>query len=255
VGRRLGQHFLVRKSVLESIAQAACANESPTLIEIGPGKGALTAQLLPRATKVIAIEIDPVLVHYLRGKFRDESRLALVESDVLKTDLSQWGDVAVVGNLPYYITSPILEKVLSLGKLLRRAVVLVQKEVAQRITASAGSRDYGYLSVQTQFFAEPELLFTVPPAAFHPAPKVDSAVVRLLPRAALPGSDPGGFLRFAGQCFRHKRKTLRNNLLGAFDKALLDSLPEGKLRAEQLSLEALLALYGKLRESRLAPVF
>ncbi|HXA66854.1 MAG TPA: rRNA adenine dimethyltransferase family protein, partial [Bryobacteraceae bacterium] len=146
MGRRLGQHFLARPSVLERIAEIACPEPADTVIEIGPGRGALTTHLLSRAARVIAIEIDPVLVHYLQAKFREEPRLALVSADVLKVDLAQWGPVTVVGNLPYYITSPIIEKTLALGPLLKRAVFLVQNEVAHRLTAIPGTRDYGFLS-------------------------------------------------------------------------------------------------------------
>ena len=246
MSRRLGQHFLTRQSVLENIALAACPDGCDTVVEIGPGKGALTTHLLQRATRVIAIEIDPVLVQYLRSKFRAENRLQIVEGDVLKTDLRQWGPVTVVGNLPYYITSPIIERVLSLRPLLLSAVFLVQKEVGQRLTASPGTRDYGYLSIQTQLLSTPEMLLGVPAAAFHPPPKVESAVVRLLPRAELSVPDVGGFLRFAGMCFRQKRKTLRNNLLAAYGKELVDDLPEGRKRAEQLTIENLAALYARL---------
>src|SRR5262249_20294191 len=135
--------------------------------------------LAGRAARVVAIEIDPVLVQYLRAKFRDAPNVAVVEGDILKTDLAHWSPSAISGNLPYYITSPILEKVLRAGAPWQRAVFLVQQEVAERITASPGSRDYGFLSVQTQFLADVELLFTVPPSAFRPPPKVDSAVIRL----------------------------------------------------------------------------
>lgn len=161
-------------------------------------------------------------------------------------DPAQWGPAVIAGNLPYYITSPIVTRVLGMGDALLRAVFLVQKEVAVRLTASPGSRDYGYLSVATQFYADVESLCDVPPAAFHPAPKVDSAVVRLTPRRDLPMADPAAFLRFASLAFQHKRKTLRNNLLEQYDRAVLDALPEGKLRAEQMSLDALLDLYRRL---------
>ena len=220
------------------------------MIEIGPGRGALTAHLLERADRVVAVEIDPILVQYLRAKFRGpergEDRLELVETDILKTDLARWGPAVVAGNLPYYIASPIVEKVLGLGAALARAVFLVQKEVAERLTAAPGARDYGYLTVATQFFAEVEYLFTVPPAAFHPAPKVDSAVVRLTPRRELPAADPAAFLRFVSLAFQHKRKTLRNNLLDRYDRAMLDALPEVTLRAEQMSVDALVQLWSKL---------
>ena len=250
MSRRLGQHFLTRQPILEQIATAACpaANEDScqTVIEIGPGKGALTTHLLQRAARVVAIEIDPVLAQYLRSKFREEERLQIVEGDVLKTDLRQWGPVFVAGNLPYYITSPIIERVLALRPLLQQAVFLVQKEVGQRLTAVPGTRDYGYLSVQTQLLSAPEMLFEVPAAAFHPPPQVVSAVVRLVPRGQLSVCNVGGFLRFAGMCFRQKRKTLRNNLLGGYPKELVDNLPEGGKRAEQLTVENLIALYARL---------
>lgn len=216
------------------------------MIEIGPGKGALTSHLLERAARAIAIEVDPVLAQYLRSKFRGQSHLQIVEGDVLKTDLDQWGPVIVAGNLPYYIASPIIERVLSLGALLQHAVFLVQKEVAQRLTGTPGSRDYGYLSVQTQLLSRPELLFTVDAAAFHPAPLVESAVVRLTPLGGTAVPNPKDFLRFAALCFRQKRKMLRNNLIGTYGKEAVDNHPEGKKRAEQLTIPELVSLYQKL---------
>jgi len=195
---------------------------------------------------VIAIEIDPVLVHYLRAEFRDEPRLTLIESDVLKTDLAQWGRVAITGNLPYYITSPILEKTLALGGRLTLAVFLVQKEVAQRLTAKPGTRDYGFLSVQTQLLSTVELLFDVPADAFRPRPKVDSAVVRLTPRYDTTIPNHARFLEFVSRCFRQKRKTIRNNLAPYYGRELLDSLLATKKRAEQLSIAELRELQNLL---------
>ena len=251
MGRRLGQHFLVRKEILERIAQSACPDPTAIVIEIGPGRGALTSHLLARAARVIAIEIDQVLVQYLRAKFRDEPRLTILESDVLKTDLAQWGPVTVAGNLPYYITSPIIQKTLALGPLLERAIFLLQKEVAERITAHPGTRAHGFLSVQTQLLSTPEILFGVPASAFRPPPKVDSAVVRLIPKRDQPIANPAAFLHFAGLCFRQKRKKIRNNLLDVYPKSVLDSIPETAQRAEQLSIAELVALYEKLHsESR-----
>lgn len=216
-------------------------------MEIGPGRGALTQHLLALAEKVIAIEIDPVLAQYLRAKFRGEPRFQLIENDVLKVDLSAWGPVALAGNLPYYITSPIVERVLSAGPLLRRAVFLVQKEVAERITAMPGTRDFGYLSVQTQLLADSTILFPVSRSAFQPPPKVESAVIRLIPRRETEVDDSAAFLEFASLCFRQKRKTLRNNLAGTYGKDLLDGLPEAGMRAEQLSIPRLAAIFRHLR--------
>jgi len=247
--QRLGQHFLLQGSTLERIARAACPEREPLVIEMGPGRGALTARLLERADRVIAIEIDIELVQLLRDKFRGEPRLTLIHADALETDLGQWGDAAVAGNLPYYAATPIIEKTLVLGARLRRAVFLVQKEVAARLTAKPGTRDYGYLSVKTQFLADVKALFDVRPSAFRPPPKVDSTLVRLEPhdRAAELGiADPVQFLGFASLCFRQKRKTLRNNLAAAYGKDALTGRPEAAKRAEELTLEQFAELYRRL---------
>ena len=243
---RLGQHFLTQASILERLAEAACPSPEPLVVEIGPGRGALTEFLLARAGRVVAIEIDPHLAESLRHRFRNAPGLTVLQADVLQTGLAQWGPAVVAGNLPYYITSPILERIFSLGPLLRRAIVLTQKEVADRLAAHPGARRYGYLTVLANLFTQPELLFRVPPCAFSPPPKVDSAAVRLTPRpplAALP--DPAPFLQFAGRAFRHKRKTLRNNLEPFYGRQAA-LWPEARLRAEQLSLDQLLDLYRRV---------
>ncbi len=239
--RRLGQHFLTSSSFLERIAAAACPQRAPLLIEIGPGRGVLTERLIPRCDHLVAIELDRVLANGLRERFPG---IELIEGDVLETDLSRWGEAVIAGNLPYYITSPIIERVLALGPLLRRAVFLVQREVAERLTASPGSRDYGYLTVQTRLFTEPNYLFRVPPGAFSPPPKVDSAVVRLVPHTP-PVADPPGFLEFARRAFRQKRKTLRNNLAPYYGEQV-SALPEAGKRAEQLSVAELADIYARL---------
>jgi 16S rRNA (adenine1518-N6/adenine1519-N6)-dimethyltransferase len=241
----LGQHFLARVSVLTRLAEAICPEREPLVIEIGPGRGALTRWLLERAGRVVAIEIDPRLAAELRERFRGEERLEVVEADVLATPLAQWGPTVVAGNLPYYITSPILTRLFEMGALLRRAVLLVQEEVARRLTATPGTRAYGFLTVHTNLFTRPELLFTVPPAAFRPPPKVRSAAVRLTPRHAPDPRRRESLLEFASRCFHQKRKTLRNNLAPYYG-ASIEGLPEAGLRAEQLSLEQLQALWARL---------
>lgn len=247
--QKFGQHFLVRGAVLERIARAACPEREPLVLEIGPGRGALTIYLLARADRVVAIEIDHALVQRLAQRLPPEgSVLEVVEANALEVDLAQWGPAVVTGNLPYYAATAILERVMALGPLIRRGVFLTQKEVAQRITASPGNRDYGYLSVSMQLFADIEFLFEVPPAAFHPPPKVDSAVLRFQPhgRAAELGiTSPPEFLRFVSLCFRQKRKTLRNNLLATYGEAI-DGWPEVNLRAEQISIPMFAAMYRRL---------
>jgi 16S rRNA (adenine1518-N6/adenine1519-N6)-dimethyltransferase len=238
VPRRLGQHFLRTPAILERIACEACPEDADLVLEIGPGQGALTEYLLARARRVVAIEIDPAMAAILRQRFGQ--RLELVEADILATDLAAHGPAWVAGNLPYYITSPIIERTLALGPLLRQATFLVQKEVADRLASPPGNRDYGYLSVAVQAQCDVKRLFTVKPAAFNPPPKVDSAVVRLLPRPLLDPSELPAFLAFASACFRHKRKTLRNNV------PALAGHPEASQRAEQLSVAELIALHRRL---------
>jgi len=233
--------------VLERIAAAACPAPVDCVIEIGPGRGALTEKLLRRAARVIAVELDPFLVEHLRRKFAGEPRLEVVHGDVLQTDLTQWGGAPVAGNLPYYITSPILRQTLR-GNF-PRAVFLMQKEVAERLVARPGSRAYGFLTVETALFAASRLLFDVKPAAFHPPPKVDSAVVLLEPHGRNWGVDRDGLLRFLGRSFEHKRKTIRNNLAEAYGKELVDAWPEAGLRAEQIPLEDFVAMYGRIAAS------
>ena len=246
--QRLGQHFLIRGGILERIAKAACPTPQPLVIEIGPGRGALTQKLLERAAHVVAIEIDPYLVEHLRATYAGDPRLEVVQGDVLSTDLAQWGPAVVAGNLPYYITSPILAKVGAMT--FERAVFLMQKEVAKRVTAMPGSRDYGYLTVQTAAFATPRLLFEVKPGAFHPPPKVDSAVVLLEPQAA-PVADAAAFLEFVGRCFQQKRKTIRNNLAPVYGTAQVDAWPEAGMRAEQLTLAQFVEMFGRTRDTLL----
>jgi 16S rRNA (adenine1518-N6/adenine1519-N6)-dimethyltransferase len=246
VGRRLGQHFLGQKSILERIASAACPEPEPLVIEIGPGKGSLTQHLLARAGRVVAIERDRSLIDYLAGKFSSAQNLTLVHADILETKLTEWGPAVFAGNLPFYITSPILRKVLALHGTLRRAVFLVQKEVAERLTARAGTRHYGFLTVLTALAAQPELLFSVPASAFSPPPKVDSALVRLTPHAQAE-PDAARLLEFVGRSFQHKRKTLRNNLAGFCDPRLLAAMPEASRRAEQLTLAEFKSLYHRLK--------
>jgi 16S rRNA (adenine1518-N6/adenine1519-N6)-dimethyltransferase len=217
--------------VLRRISVAACPQDEPVVTEIGPGKGALTEYLLQRAKRVVAIELDPDLASHLAARF---PQVEVIRGDALHAEMGTSGPIA--GNLPYYVATPIISRVLRLGRI---GTFLIQKEVAERITAGKGSRDYGYFSVECQFFATVEYLFTVKPGSFRPPPKVDSAVIRLTPRPVREVAAAEAFLRFVSRCFQHKRKTLRNNL-GMSD------FPESGLRAEQLTLAEFADLYKRL---------
>ena len=240
--QKLGQHFLANAAVLQRIAAAACPEPVDLVIEIGPGRGALTEKLLQRAARVVAVEIDSTLVAHLRTRFAAEPRLEILHGDVLSTNLARWGRVPIVGNLPYYITSPILEKTVRLD--VPRLVFLIQKEVAERLAAQPGHREYGFLTAQTALFADTRLLFEVKPGSFRPPPQVDSAVVELTPHTRDLGiGDREAFLRFLGLSFRQKRKTLRNNLAAHYGKEPVAAWPEAGLRAEQLTLAQFAAMF------------
>lgn len=181
--KRLGQHFLTDPRILARIADAAELTPEDTVVEIGPGRGALTEHLLARARRVVAIEIDNALVARLGERFAGDARLSVVGRDVLDVDIASMAgaDYVLVGNVPYYITTPILFHALQPPRP-ARAIFLVQREVAQRMSASPSTKAYGALTVNLAALARVELLFRVPPGAFTPPPTVDSAVVRIVPR-------------------------------------------------------------------------
>jgi 16S rRNA (adenine1518-N6/adenine1519-N6)-dimethyltransferase len=243
VPRKLGQHFLIRDSILERLAEAACGEHTPRVVEIGPGRGALTRHLLPRTDELHAIELDASLAEHLQSKYAAEPKLHIHTADVLATDLAQWGPAVIAGNLPYYITSPIIEKFL--GGAFPVGVFLVQWEVSERLLARPGTRDYGYLSVAVQLICEAELLCKIPPAAFAPPPNVDSGAVRLQRRSGIP-ENLEDLLKFVSRCFAHKRKTLRNNLRPFYGEKV-DALPEAGLRAEQLTIDQFIGLHARLQ--------
>ncbi len=256
---KLGQNFLIDDIARQSIASALGNTAARTVIEIGPGHGAITSILAARCRRLIAIELDPALAAELRFHFRAAPHVEIVEADVLTVDLPTLlapGESAdVVGNLPYYITSPILLRLFAAGSrgLLARAVLMMQREVADRLAAAPGCRDYGLLSATTQINARVETLFTLPPAAFSPPPDVFSTVLRLefAPRFAELGVEAAAFDAFLRSCFAQKRKTLANNLRAAGHSAesLRAAWPTEippLSRAESLGLEPLAALYRAL---------
>jgi 16S rRNA (adenine1518-N6/adenine1519-N6)-dimethyltransferase len=253
--QKLGQHFLIKGKTLDRIARAVCSDvpgdHTPLVVEIGPGRGALTERLLAHADRVAAIELDASLAAHLRERWHEEPRLEILEANALQVDWSQWGEGVLAGNLPYYIATPLISRYVREPGALSHAVFLIQKEVAERITAEPGGREYGYLSVECQFFAQTEYLFSVPPGAFQPPPKVDSAVIRLTPRPPDAVDDTAAFLEFVSICFRQKRKTLRNNLAGKYPAEAYESRPEISRRAETLSVPEFVELYRALKNYRI----
>jgi 16S rRNA (adenine1518-N6/adenine1519-N6)-dimethyltransferase len=252
---KLGQNFLHDSHAIERIAAALGDCSQETVLEIGPGRGALTRALAARAKHVLAIELDDILADRLRLEFPAD-RVTIVHQDVLKFDIAPaaagaGGRLAVVGNLPYYITSPILHKLAASQASVSRAVLMMQREVADRVVASPGSRDYGQLSVTVQMYGPVETLFTLPPGAFSPPPEVHSSVVRwrFAPRFGELGVEERVFLAFVQQAFAQKRKTLANNMRAAgftqaaIEESLMRANIGTKARAEELPIEALALLW------------
>jgi 16S rRNA (adenine1518-N6/adenine1519-N6)-dimethyltransferase len=212
IRKSLGQHFLADPRILARIADAVALAPDETVVEIGPGRGSLTEALLARAARVVAVEVDRKLAELLREKYASEPRITIVEADVLEVSLGDLagGPYALAGNVPYYITTPILFQALRPPRA-SRSVFLVQREVAARMAAPPGADDYGALSVNIQALADVELLFRIPSGAFNPPPRVDSAVVRVTPRAA-PVVAPGmeePFRIFVQASFALRRKQMR----------------------------------------------
>jgi 16S rRNA (adenine1518-N6/adenine1519-N6)-dimethyltransferase len=267
---KLGQHFLASQPAAQQIVEALGNLSKATVLEIGPGRGALTSLLVSRVRRLIAVELDRVLAAQLRLHFSAQPNVEIIEGDILKIELdtvfgpkpgslrpglSFTPDPAlVVGNLPYYITSDILLRLLQYHRHFSMMVLMVQKEVADRLAASPGSRDYGLLSATAQLYARVEQLFSLPPGAFTPPPKVHSAVVRLTvqPRSAELQVREEEFLSFLKLSFGQKRKTLWNNLKTRYDKdelraALAKSGIKPTIRAEALSLTKSAALFRALQ--------
>jgi 16S rRNA (adenine1518-N6/adenine1519-N6)-dimethyltransferase len=270
---KLGQHFLASQPAAARIVEALGDLSQSTILEIGPGRGALTSLLAATGRRLIAVELDRVMAAQLRMKFSTEPNVEIIEGDILKIELDNvFGPkpgtlrpglnfapepVSVVGNLPYYITSDILLRLFEYHRYFSTIVIMVQKEVADRLAASPGSRDYGLLSATAQLYARVENLFTLPPAAFNPPPKVHSSVVRLtiepqLESLKVPEAE---FIAFLKLSFGQKRKTLWNNLKTQYDGAALraaleESEVKPTVRAEALPLAKSAALFRALRGSR-----
>lgn len=263
---KLGQHFLADQHAAERIVDALGEVSDKTVIEIGPGRGVLTRMLAEHARRLIAIELDRVLAAQLRMYFVRSENVEIIEGDILSIDFSTVlgprpgmnhpgiihvpEKVRLVGNLPYFITSDILLHLFQYHQYFETIVIMVQEEVADRIAAKPGGRDYGLLSATVQLYARVEKLFSLPPGAFNPPPKVHSAVLRLtinpqMDRLRVPEEE---FIAFLKLSFGQKRKTLANNLKARFDSRLLSAalkkagLQPG-VRAEAVSLEKMAAVF------------
>ncbi len=270
---KLGQHFLVDHSAGVRITEALGDISSSTVLEIGPGRGALTSLLAKQARRVIAIELDRVLAAQLRMHFSLVPNVEIIEADILAVDFNTvFGPkpgstrpgmnhdpekAKVVGNLPYFITSEILLRLFEYRKYFDLMVLMLQREVAERLAAHPGNSEYGLLSATAQLYSRVEKLFVLPPTAFSPPPNVHSAVVRLsveprLERLQVPEE---GFIGFLKLSFGQKRKTLFNNLKSDYDSRLLrDAMQrvgvKPNARAEELSLERAAALYRGLQAAQ-----
>ena len=257
----IGQNFLTESSAAEEIVNALGDVSGSRVVEIGPGQGVLTDILAARARQVIAIELDRSLAAGLRFKYDGHPNVEIVEGDVLKVDFRELLGTTealpthILGNLPYYITTDILLRIFQVHELFDQIVIMVQREVADRIAAHPGTRDYGLLSVTAQLYTRAQKLFTLPPDAFSPPPKVHSAVVRMkvAPRFQELGVTAGEFIDFLKLAFGMKRKTLMNNLKRAYPedhvRAALEAVGvRADVRAEAVGLEESAGIFRKLRQ-------
>lgn len=271
--KSLGQNFLTDLNVLKNIVSAADINDQDNVIEIGPGIGALTEQIAQKAGQVVALEIDENLIPVLDEVLFDYDNVRVVNQDVLQANLPELiqtefdhpeRPIKVVANLPYYITTPILMQLIQSTVKWESIVVMMQKEVAERLTAQPGTKAYGSLSLGIQYRMDTTVAFEVPRTVFVPAPNVDSAIVKLTPRseklAVEPFDEHALFVLIKG-CFAHKRKTLWNNLQGVFGKdpavkeqitaVLEEEKISPQIRSEKLSLDQFIGLLNNFHKVQL----
>lgn len=263
--KSLGQNFLIDLNILSNIVDAASLEQGTGVIEIGPGIGALTEQLAKRAQKVVAFEIDQRLLPVLKDTLSPYQNVEVIHSDVLKANVkevisnhfSTEQDIMVVANLPYYVTTPILMKLLEEQLPIRGIVVMIQKEVAERIAAKPGTKDYGSLSIAAQYYAHAETVLTVPKTVFVPQPNVDSSVLRLTLRKEplVEVKSEEFFFQVVRASFAQRRKTIMNNLLHHFgskeqrdiiEQSLVTANIDPKRRGETLSIQEYATLSNQL---------
>ncbi len=261
--KSFGQNFLVDQNYIEKIISALNPNKDETVVEIGAGRGALTTKLLQSGADVIAVELDNDLIPLLKKEFGNFENFHLLENDALKVDYSKLNiqnsklKTKLVANLPYYISTAILQHLIEHRANFERLVLMLQREVVERITAEAGNRERGFLTVLIEAYFETEKLFDVPPNAFRPAPKVWSAVIKLTPREIDFADNEILFRRLVSTGFRQKRKTIFNNLKNEgeilYNKDLAGILNKAEIelnrRAETLTLEEWIKLTEKISDA------
>jgi len=241
--KRFGQNFLRDGNIINNIVRAISPREGQFIVEIGPGQGAITADLVDSGARVHCIELDRDLLPILRSQFITRENWSLENIDALKVDYSniapEGQSIRVVGNLPYNISTPLIFKLLEHAEVITDMYFMLQKEVVLRLCADVGDNNYGRLSVMTSYYCDADNLFEVPPTAFTPMPKVDSAIVRLAPKAKRPQVDNFElFESLVRDCFNQRRKTIRNTLKRQLTSEQIEQLPiDTGLRPEALSLD------------------
>ena len=247
--KKLGQNFLINEEIINQIIEKADVNKNDTIIEIGPGLGSLTAKLLENANKVIAIELDSNMSNILKERFCLYDNFELIEKDVLKVDLNEivekYDSVKVVANLPYYITTPIIMKLVEERLKWKRITVMVQKEVGERFCAVPNSNEYGAITISINYYTKPEIIIDVPKENFEPMPEVDSCVIKLDVRNVPPVElkNEKDFFNLIKAGFSQRRKTINNSLasMGISKEKIKNVLEklgiDSKLRAENLTME------------------
>ncbi len=252
--RPLGQHFLFDRNILRKIVACSRITPEDCVVEIGAGPGTLTVQLARAAKKVIAIELDKRLIERLQKAVRETANVEIIPADALKFPFDSVGQrFKVVANIPYYITTPLLFRLLEYKEQIPAMTILVQKEIARRIVALPGSREYGVLSITVQLSTRPEIKFTVPRGAFSPPPEVESAVVffEVFPSPRFVVKDEEFFLKVVRAAFSMRRKTITNSLKSfpGIEEALQKTGINAKVRPEKLGIEEFIRLAEALHET------
>ena len=256
--KKYGQNFLIDQNIQEKIVKSAQVKDTDVVVEIGPGLGALTSHLVRRTNLLHLYEIDQGLVSYLEEEYQNKG-VVIHHQDILEAELQFPSSIKVISNLPYYITSPVLFYLLENNQPISDIVVMMQKEVAERLGAAPKTKQYNALTVILSYLADVKVLFHVPKTSFYPVPEVDSSVVLIRPYQKIKGDpETPKFIRFVKNCFHQRRKTLLNNLSSTYhiakkdlDLLLEESIHKLTVRAEELTLDQFMKLYEELKKREL----